>query len=34
VDGSEQTRAGRFFDNHPRLLRALALTALVWGAAT
>jgi cellulose synthase (UDP-forming) len=32
VDGSEQTRAGRFFDRHPRLLRALALTALIWGA--
>jgi cellulose synthase (UDP-forming) len=32
VDGSEQTRAGRFFDRHPRLLRGLALTALVWGA--
>jgi cellulose synthase (UDP-forming) len=32
VDNSEQTRAGRFFDRHPRLLRALALTALIWGA--
>jgi cellulose synthase (UDP-forming) len=31
VDGDEQTRAGRFFDRHPRLLRALALVALVWG---
>jgi cellulose synthase (UDP-forming) len=31
VDGSEQTRAGRFFDRHPRLLRALALSALIWG---
>lgn len=29
--GSEQTRAGRFFDRHPRLLRTLALTALIWG---
>jgi cellulose synthase (UDP-forming) len=28
---SEQTRAGRFFDRHPRLLRLLALAALVWG---
>jgi len=32
VDGSGQTRAGRFFDRHPRLLRALALVALLWGA--
>ena len=31
VSGSEQTRAGRFFDRHPRLLRALALVALIWG---
>ena len=31
MDGDEQTRAGRFFDRHPRLLRALALVALVWG---
>jgi cellulose synthase (UDP-forming) len=31
VDRGEQTRAGRFFDRHPRLLRALALIALVWG---
>jgi glycosyl transferase family 2/PilZ domain-containing protein len=31
VDRGEQTRAGRFFDTHPRLLRALALAALVWG---
>jgi cellulose synthase (UDP-forming) len=31
VDDSGQTRAGRFFDRHPRLLRALALVALVWG---
>ena len=29
--GSEQTRLGRYFDRHPRLLRALALVALVWG---
>lgn len=29
--GSEQTRLGQFFDRHPRLLRALALLALVWG---
>jgi cellulose synthase/poly-beta-1,6-N-acetylglucosamine synthase-like glycosyltransferase len=28
---SEQTRVGRFFDSHPRLLRLLALAALVWG---
>ena len=26
-----QTRAGRFFDHHPRLLRGLALAALLWG---
>jgi glycosyl transferase family 2/PilZ domain-containing protein len=31
VDSGEQTRAGRFFDRHPRLLRALALIALAWG---
>jgi len=31
VNSGEQTRAGRFFDRHPRLLRALALLALVWG---
>jgi cellulose synthase (UDP-forming) len=31
VDSGEQTRAGRFFDRHPRLLRTLALIALVWG---
>ncbi|HKF83914.1 MAG TPA: glycosyltransferase [Solirubrobacterales bacterium] len=30
TDG-EQTRAGRFFERHPRLLRSLALIALVWG---
>ncbi len=28
---AEQTKAGQFFDRHPRLLRALALLALVWG---
>ncbi|HWW67989.1 MAG TPA: glycosyltransferase [Solirubrobacterales bacterium] len=28
---SEQTRVGRFFDSHPRLLRTLAVVALVWG---
>ncbi|MGN6216508.1 MAG: glycosyltransferase [Solirubrobacterales bacterium] len=27
----EQTRIGRFFDHRPRLLRALALLALIWG---
>jgi cellulose synthase (UDP-forming) len=32
VDNGEQTRAGRYFDRHPRLLRTLALVALVWGA--
>jgi cellulose synthase (UDP-forming) len=31
MDAGEQTRAGRFFDHHPRLLRTLALIALVWG---
>jgi cellulose synthase (UDP-forming) len=31
VDNGAQTRAGRFFDRHPRLLRMLALIALVWG---
>jgi cellulose synthase (UDP-forming) len=31
VTSGEQTRAGRFFDLHPKLLRALALAALVWG---
>jgi cellulose synthase (UDP-forming) len=30
VQSGEQTRAGRFFDRHPRLLRALALIALIW----
>jgi cellulose synthase (UDP-forming) len=32
VSDGEQTRAGRFFDRHPQLLRALALVALIWGA--
>ncbi|HEU5106171.1 MAG TPA: glycosyltransferase [Solirubrobacterales bacterium] len=27
----EQTKLGQFFDRHPRLLRALALVALLWG---
>jgi cellulose synthase (UDP-forming) len=31
VDSGEQTRAGRFFDRRPRLLRTLALVALLWG---
>jgi Glycosyltransferase like family 2/PilZ domain len=31
VSAGEQTRLGRFFDRHPRLLRAAALIALVWG---
>jgi cellulose synthase (UDP-forming) len=31
VGNGEQTRAGRFFDRHPRLLRAVAVIALVWG---
>jgi cellulose synthase (UDP-forming) len=31
VDRNEQTRLGRFFDEHPRLLRGLALLALLWG---
>jgi cellulose synthase (UDP-forming) len=31
VASGEQTRTGRFFDRHPRLLRTLALVALVWG---
>lgn len=29
--GSEQTKLGQFFDRHPRLLRSLALLALIWG---
>jgi cellulose synthase (UDP-forming) len=32
VATGEQTRIGRFFDQRPRVLRALALIALVWGA--
>lgn len=31
MDNDGQTRAGRFFDRHPLVLRALALAALVWG---
>jgi cellulose synthase (UDP-forming) len=31
VQGSEQTRLGRFFDRHPLLLRSLAIVALLWG---
>jgi cellulose synthase (UDP-forming) len=31
VSAGEQTRLGRFFDRHPRLLRAVALVALLWG---
>ncbi len=31
MSGGEQTRVGRFFDRHPRLLRAVALVALIWG---
>jgi cellulose synthase (UDP-forming) len=31
-DGRRQTRLGAFFDRRPRLLRTLALLALVWGA--
>lgn len=29
--GETQTRSGRFFDQHPVLLRGLALVALLWG---
>lgn len=32
MTSSEQTRTGRFLDRHPRLLRTLALAALLWGA--
>jgi cellulose synthase/poly-beta-1,6-N-acetylglucosamine synthase-like glycosyltransferase len=32
VGNGAQTRGGRFFDRHPRLLRTLALLALIWGA--
>jgi cellulose synthase (UDP-forming) len=31
VAAGEQTRTGRWFDRHPRLLRGLALVALAWG---
>jgi cellulose synthase (UDP-forming) len=31
-DGRRQTRLGAFFDSRPLLLRALAVTALLWGA--
>jgi cellulose synthase (UDP-forming) len=31
VQGSAQTRLGRFFDRHPLLLRSLAIVALLWG---
>jgi cellulose synthase (UDP-forming) len=31
VASDEQTRLGQFFDRRPRLLRALALVALIWG---
>jgi cellulose synthase/poly-beta-1,6-N-acetylglucosamine synthase-like glycosyltransferase len=31
VQGKEQTRIGRFFDSHPRPLRAFAILALLWG---
>lgn len=31
MSAGEQTPIGRFFDRHPRLLRATALIALVWG---
>jgi glycosyl transferase family 2/PilZ domain-containing protein len=31
VASDEQTRLGQFFDRRPRLLRALALLALIWG---
>jgi cellulose synthase (UDP-forming) len=31
VAPGEQTKLGQFFDRHPRLLRALALAALLWG---
>ena len=29
--GGDQTKLGQFFDRHPRLLRGLALLALIWG---
>ena len=31
MDSGTQTRVGRFFDRHQRLLRGLALVALLWG---
>ena len=31
VASNEQTKFGRFFDQHPKLLRTLALAALIWG---
>ncbi|HMJ72998.1 MAG TPA: glycosyltransferase [Solirubrobacterales bacterium] len=31
MQGSEQTRIGRWFDRHPVPLRAFALCALIWG---
>jgi cellulose synthase (UDP-forming) len=31
VSSDEQTKLGQFFDRRPRLLRALALLALLWG---
>ena len=31
MEPTGQTRIGRFFDAHPRLLRAFALVALLWG---
>jgi cellulose synthase (UDP-forming) len=31
VQGSEQTRVGRFFDRHPLPLRLFAIGALLWG---
>jgi cellulose synthase (UDP-forming) len=31
VDSGVQTKVGRFFDRHPRVLRTLALAALIWG---
>ncbi len=31
MDSGAQTRTGQFFDRHPRVLRGLALVALVWG---
>jgi cellulose synthase (UDP-forming) len=31
VQAGEQTKVGRFFDRHPRVLRAFAILALLWG---